>query len=276
MKIIFVSAGNFQSYLIDNIKNLKLFGNNDITVITEKQFFPLLENLSVTLVDTKELNDFNFNKNSHLDRNFRNGFWHLCSLRFFYLYSYIKNNNLTDCIHLENDVITYVNFDELKPCFTHNKVYVTYDSPNRVIPGIIYIPDYIAFQPIIENYNFGLNDMQNLANFDLETLPISLTYYSKNFSDFYSIFDAAAMGQYLGGVDKRNQDGDTRGFVNETCIVKYNNYKFVWYKINNLYIPHLIVDDQLIKINNLHIHSKELYKFMADNPLEEKFIKKIN
>ena len=39
MKIILVSIGNFQEYIIDNIKNLKLFNNNDITVITDNKFF---------------------------------------------------------------------------------------------------------------------------------------------------------------------------------------------------------------------------------------------
>jgi len=99
MKIVLISIKNFQNYIIDNIKNLKLFGNNDICVITEKKFFYLLKNLNVELVDTSSLEDFNYNSNSHLDKNFRNGFWHLCSLRFFYLYSYIKNNKLNILIN---------------------------------------------------------------------------------------------------------------------------------------------------------------------------------
>ena len=39
MKIILVSIGNFQEYILDNIKNLLLFNNNNITVITNKEFF---------------------------------------------------------------------------------------------------------------------------------------------------------------------------------------------------------------------------------------------
>lgn len=284
MKIILVSTGNLQEYIIDNIKNLQLFNNDDIVVITEKKFFKLLINLNVTLIDTSELNDYNFNNKSHLDRQFRNGFWHLCSLRFFYLYSYIKKNNLTDCIHLENDVITYINFDTLLPLIKHNKVYATFDCDTRVIPGILYIPNADAFQPIIDNYNNNINDMENLAKFDervIEPFPIfpiinnELTKFNKNYNDFKCIFDAAAMGQYLGGVDKRNQDGDTRGFINETCVIKYNNYNFFWLYENNLFSPYIIVDGILIKIINLHIHSKQLNNFMANNPKEELLIKKV-
>ena len=235
------------------------------------------------MVDCSKLDDFNYNLNSQLDRNFRNGFWYLCSLRFFYLYSYMKNNNLSDVIHLENDVLTYVNFNDFN--FRNNKVYVTFDCETRVIPGIIYIPNYEAFKPIIENYNFNLNDMENLAiesneNY-IEQFPIFpivdtiINKYNKNFNEFNSIFDTAAIGQYLGGVDSRNISGDTRGFVNETCVIKYDVYKFVWIKTNSLYIPHIIINDNFIRINNLHIHSKDLHNFLAINPIEDKFITKL-
>ena len=283
MQIILVCLKNFQSYILDNINNLLAFDNNDIHVITEVEFFNYFENLPITLVDCSKLDDFNYNLNSQLDRNFRNGFWYLCSLRFFYLYSYMKNNNLSDVIHLENDVLTYVNFNDFN--FRNNKVYVTFDCETRVIPGIIYIPNYEAFKPIIENYNFNLNDMENLAiesneNY-IEQFPIFpivdtiINKYNKNFNEFNSIFDTAAIGQYLGGVDSRNISGDTRGFVNETCVIKYNIYKFVWIKTNSLYIPHIIINDNLIRINNLHIHSKDLHNFLAINPIEDKFISKL-
>lgn len=285
MKIIFVCVGNFQEYILDNIKNLKLFKNNDIVVITEQKFFHYFSD-DIILVDCATLEDYGFNNKSLLDKNFRNGFWHLCSLRFFYLYSYIKTNNFINCIHLENDVITYINFDNFDLNIKHNKLYVTYDCDSRVIPGIIFIPNANSLKSIIEKYNFGLTDMENLAMNDSEPFPIfpivdkNINMLNKNYFDFNSIFDAAAMGQYLGGIDKRNfdvryPDGDSRGFVNETCLVKYNEYKFFWLQKDKLFVPHLIVNNNFIRINNLHIHSKDLHKFIADNPLEDKFIKKI-
>lgn len=284
MKIILVSTGNFQEYIIDNIKNLQAYGNTDIDVITEKHFFNLLDGLNVGLIDTEGLNNYNFNICSQLDKSFRNGFWHLCSLRFFYIYSYIEKYNIKNCIHLENDVISYVNFNKIEHLFNKKRIYVTFDSETRVIPGIMFIPDLETFTPIIQNYNVNLNDMQNLACFNdniIEYLPIiseinEKTIYNKNFNHFNCIFDAAAMGQYLGGIDKRNQDGDTRGFVNETCIIKYNNYSFYWLQEeNNNYAPYVIINNKLVKILNLHIHSKDLYKFQTKNPLEDKYIKKI-
>jgi hypothetical protein len=291
MKIIFVCIGNFQEYILDNIKNLKLFKNDDIVVITEPQFFHYFSDDKTTvLVDCHTLEDFGFNQNSRLDKHFRNGFWHLCSLRFFYLYSYIATNHLTNCIHLENDVMTYINFDNFGNNFQKNdKLYLTYDrttSNSRVIPGIVYIPNATALKSVIENYNYELDDMHNLAKIGGEPLPLfpiideNINQLNINYPQFQSIFDAAAIGQYLGGIDKRNQESpndDTRGFVNETCDIQYNHYQFFWVynKNENLYVPHILVNGDLIQINNLHIHSKDLYKFMANNPFEEKYITKI-
>ena len=294
MQIVLVCLKNFQAYILDNIKNLLAFNNNDIHVITEVEFFNYFENLPIKLVDCCTLDDFSYDLNSQLDRNFRDGFWYLCSLRLFYLYSYIKQNNLIDVIHLENDVLTYVNFNYFN--VRNNKVYVTFDSETRVIPGIIYIPNYEAFKPIIENYNFNLNDMQNLAIVNenyIEPFPIFpildqsiINKYNKNFFEFNSIFDTAAIGQYLGGIDRRNISlhfgptdernitQDTRGTINDTCVIKYNVYKFLWIKNDTLYIPHIIINDNLIRINNLHIHSKDLHNFLAINPIEDKFITK--
>ena len=286
MKIILVSVGNFQEYILDNIYNLSLFGNCDVTVITNAQFFEKFRDLPipVELVDCNNLSDGDFNMESKLDQSFRNGFWHLCSLRLFYVYSYMKTSGAEHCIHLENDVLTYVNFDAMQPKFKENKVYATFDSPTRVIPGILYIPNHAAFAPIIDNYNGRLNDMENLARFDKSViLPLPIfpsilpgdtnNNYTTYFHDFQCIFDAAAMGQYLGGVNPENQPGDTRGFVNETCVVKYNAFKFEWIacvvKYNDfpgLFIPTLIVNNKRYNICNLHIHSKRLTGFLANNP----------
>lgn len=282
MKIILVTTGNFQEYIINNIINLQKFNNNDITVITETLFFPLLEKYNVELIDSSTISDSNFNQTSCLDKNSRNGFWHLCSLRLFYVYSYIKKYNKENCIHLENDVMTYINFDEIKNNFKYNKVYATFDCENRVIPGLIYIPNYLTFEPIINNYSMNLNDMENLAKHDeniIIPLPIidfsAVTFdkLNKYYNDFKCIFDAAAMGQYLGGIDPINQPGDTRGFINETCLIKYNNYQFYWLFNNGLYLPYILINGKLIKVINLHIHSKRLNDFMATHPNENKLIK---
>ena len=277
MIIIFVCIGNFQEYILDNIKNLYLHDNKNIHVITEKDFFKNFNIFpEIKLIDKDDLDDFNFNNKSNLDKNFRNGFWHLCSLRLFYLYSYIEKHNIYNCIHIENDVLLYYNLDNI--LFNSDKLCVPFDCEWRVIPSVIYIPSPNNLKYILDNYDSDKNDMDNLAKHSeniIERLPIFNdinNVLSKNFNSYNIIFDAAAIGQYLGGVDERNIGGDTRGFVNETCLIKYNNYSFYWKKINNLYYPFININNELIQIFNLHIHSKKLNLFLSDNPIEKKFI----
>ena len=270
INIILVSTGILQEYIVDNIKQLLKF-NFKIHVITESKFFNVLDQFpTVHKINSDDLMG-NFESKSGLDKGFRDGFWHNCSKRLFLLYNCMKTHDIKNVIHLENDVLLYDNLDYV----FENKVYLTMDHENRCIPGIIYIPTFDLLTNLITNYNYDKNDMINMAKFYhanrdiVTTFPIidnsiASSMYNENFSKFNSIFDAAAIGQYLGGVDPRNIKGNTVGFVNETCVIKFNNYAFEW--VNS--IPHIKIKNRLIRINNLHIHCKNLKKFSIENKLD--------
>ncbi len=285
-QVILVSTGVFQSYITTNIDQLLKFDFN-IHVIIDNNFFDHMEKYKhlVHLVDASKLCT-DFDNKSNLDKNFRNGFWHNASKRMFILNAYMKQHRIKNVIHLENDVLLYSDmnyeFDE--------KMYVTMDSNTRCIPGIMYIPNHELFNKLIENYNYSKNDMENLGIFfnnnrnmvnafpiinNSNSIGTTKTIYNEHFEKFNGIFDGAAIGQYLGGVDPRNIPGDTCGFVNETCVIKYNKYKFKWLKKGSHYFPHIEINNDMIPINNLHIHSKTLEKFSMNDPIENKFIKKI-
>jgi len=280
-EVVLISTGVFQSYMKTNVQQLLKFDFN-IHVIIDPVFFNSMEEYKtrVTLVDSSTLQT-DFDSKSLLDKQFRDGFWNNASKRLFILNEYMKQQGLKHVIHLENDVLLYSNmnydFDE--------KIYITMDAENRCIPGILYIPNHELFDRLIQEYDYSKNDMENLAIFYhrhkdiVATFPIidnsvEPSIYNHMFERFNSIFDGAAIGQYLGGVDPRNIPGDTIGFVNETCIFKFNNYQFKWLKKNEHYIPHIQINNRMIQINNLHIHSKFLHKFTMDNPTENKVITK--
>jgi hypothetical protein len=77
--------------------------------------------------------------------------------------------------------------------------------------------------------------------------------FTRHAKEFNCLFDAAAVGQYIGGVDPRNISGNTIGIINETSVFKCNKAKVQW--INN--IPHL----NNLPLVNLHIHSKDLKRW---------------
>jgi hypothetical protein len=71
------------------------------------------------------------------------------------------------------------------------------------------------------------------------------------------------MGQYLGGIDPRNNPEDTVGYINDKCVIKYDRSQFIWHTpTDNIKKPFLKVDNTFIPIFNLHIHSKKLGLFV--------------
>ena len=280
-EVVLVSTGVFQSYMKTNVDQLLKFDFN-IHAIIDRDFFDSMEEYKtrITLVDSSTLQT-DFDSKSMLNKDFRDGFCNNTSKRLFILNEYMKQKGLKNVIHLENDVLLYsdMNYD------LDEKIYITMDEENRCVPGIVYIPNHELFDRLIQEYNYSKDDMVNLAIFYnrhrdiVNTFPIidnsvQPSIYNKEFERFHSIFDAAAMGQYLGGVDPRNIPGDTTGFVNETCIIQYDKFQFKWMKNGGHYVPHILINNNWIQVNNLHIHSKRLKEFSMDNPIENKVITK--
>jgi hypothetical protein len=283
MHIILTCLNNFQDYILDNIHQLIQLGHNSIYVITNSHFFSNFDNYlsQINLIDVDLLNEeYHFYENTTLNKDFRNGFWALTSFRFFYISAFMQKYNIDDVIHLENDVLIYYNCDTLKNYFDKNHIYLPFDTFSRNIASIMYIPNVDIFKNILDNYDFTKNDMENFYYIKkkigfIKTLPIFIknkhlsneqNFVSENSDIFPFIFDAAAIGQYLGGVDPKNINGNTKGFINETCVIKYNNYK-IWldHETNK---PFILIEDKVIPIFNLHIHSKNLQPFLLSR--EEK------
>lgn len=275
MKIVLVMLNNLQSYIFDNIQHLKHHDNSDITVITDKKFNTLFENNGINIINIEDLIPDYINVVSRSNNTFRNGFWELTSYRFTALYEYMKQHNMNNIIHIENDVLIYKNIDTIN-FHNMNKLLLTMDSKNRCIPGLMFIPTNEVLKKCLDLFNTSLNDMQNFSNCYytlsdcIDTLPIFLEdnkndvtkMTTKNFKYYDSIFDAAAIGQYLGGIDPRNKSGDTRGFINETCVIDYSKYTFIWKTENDKKFPYIVVNNNEYPIVNLHIHCKELKKFI--------------
>lgn len=281
MNVVLVSIGNFQEYILSNIKQLVRLGHQNIYVITNRAFFGRFSEYAekVRLIDASTLEDkFQYHNKTRMNVNFRDAFWVFTSSRFFYIYAFMRQYEIEDVIHLENDVPIYYNCDILKPCLIDKYLYIPMDCYSRAIASIVYIPNEKILEKVLNLYEFDKNDMDNfsiIANkipecFNLFPIcPWDVdhseheSYVTQNYKNFEIIFDAAAMGQYLGGVDPRNIPGDTTGFINETCIIKYDKYQFEWKEEDNVRRPFLVTEDgNWVRIFNLHIHCKDLEKFI--------------
>jgi hypothetical protein len=274
--LVLVCLENFQEYILTNIAQLLRLGHTEIYVLTNQHLFHEFEPFSniLKLVDVETLDDpFNFKGKSTLDKGFRCGFWFHTSARFFVIHAFMVKYGLKDVIHIENDVLLYYNVDEEFVYGTDKKLYIPFDTFERNIASIVYIPDADIFSKILEHYDFGKNDMcnfseirkrtqliQNLPIFVSDDTTLEKAFITNGFQKY--IFDAAAIGQLVGGVDPRNVGGDTRGFVNETCVIKYNNEgNIIWKLADGFTKPFLRMKELDIPIFNLHIHCKDLASY---------------
>lgn len=264
---------------------------------TKFDYLNVINVIPLSILEMNSSNNMTFNNYKQIVTQkfenlseFRNGFWISTTARFFYIAIFMKMFNIKRAFHIENDIMMYDSFDNLYNyvCDTFNikyvnKICMVQDAPDRVIPSLLFFPDansidiltqYITNQ--LSNSGNFLNDMNILGSFDdklqLPVLPDKLHKNTK------IIFDGAALGQYLGGVDYRNlpnandpivcYNNPSRGFVNETSVIKPNNYHFSKSKVilDHLHVPvriPILYDSNAYEIANLHIHSKQLYQFSS-------------
>lgn len=216
--------------------------------------------------------------------HFRNGFWRLSLERFFYLADFIQGNSLKNVFHTENDIMMYTNLNVIKENIKsvysqQDTLYILKDSPTRGIGSFMFSftknpwIDFCQFVNSQLKTKFS-NDMTMLGTFpNCITLPDSPNH---SFSPNLGIFDAACIGQYLGGTDPRKGDGvefedtetqfdnPTKGFINETSVFKPNVCRYMNVNDRGIKKWMLITDNgSKYPIHNLHIHSKNLYEFSS-------------
>jgi hypothetical protein len=86
--------------------------------------------------------------------------------------------------------------------------------------------------------------------------------FSNNFEKFNSVFDPSSYGQHIDGTPDNNTPGWVAPKNLHRAIDPYLYSKEINIVFENK-LPYIEYNDKLIKLNNLHIHSKQTYKFTA-------------
>lgn len=283
-------------YVWDCIRQIRLFNDNPIYLIVNIYNIginlPKVLRYKVRLVYAETLIPSSVHKKYQKNTS-NKWFWRFTTERFFFVSELMQKRGLCNVLHLENDNLIYCRVDDYLEQFQNlngdQMIGVTRDSNHRCIGGIVYIPakealdGYLAF--VAENPE--LNDMQSLSDY-LETqqcsyLPVVYDEYESthemtnqlgqsleekyHFSacskSFGAVFDAAALGQYIGGIDKIHNSGDSRGFINETACYNPKLMGCEWRIIEGKKVPVIQGEDYFYRVFNLHMHCKELYKYLS-------------
>lgn len=289
-----------QARLFNPNAQIILIANQAPIIQNDKQIQEVLDSQNIKTVFCEDLamskNHQIFLRETPLDKNYRDGFWRYATERFFYLEELMIQESLRNVFHIENDNMLYVNLEDLLPVFMqYTNIAAIFDSDTRCIPNFMYFAHSKALSRLMKYWtiNVGkhLNDMEIPLHFKnqygrsvLDYLPVLMPDYLKKyqlksyvgeytakdpyvfcnkFELFQSVFDGAALGQYLGGIDPRNGESKP-GYINETCLFNPSYYDYTWIiDEEGRSVPYLIFDNKLYRINNLHLHSKNLKDFKS-------------
>ena len=303
LSLVFIHIGqNLPSYLPDALFQARLFSKGKIFLIANKNALNQyvddkklsIQKIAIESIPKTKAHEV-FIKASTLDHNFRGGFWLYASERFLVLDDFMQQYNEAPLVHMENDTLLYTNLEELEPVLMgcYPGIAAVFDNDERCIPCFVYVANKKVMHNLanlfVQLAPSGKNDMQVLSFFKkeykemIDNLPLIMskyvdkhslkdsvgrgvsdpTCYWKNIDLFNSIFDAAALGQYLGGIDPRNALLGP-GFINESCVFNPSHLQFEWIVDNKgRKIPFAVFEDEKYRINTLHIHCKDLKKFLS-------------
>ncbi len=227
-----------------------------------------------------------FCESSELNREWRYGFWRYTTERLFVLEDFCAWKGVHEVIHLENDNMIYFRLENLLPTLRqeYTGLAAPYLGKGEMTFGILYVKDLAALSNL-NTFLLGMrhtkeNEMKLGCHFFLENsgeadfLPVvsnecevrdnDVRMATAHGSEFRGVFDAAAYGQYLGGIDERNGDGLNVGFVNETAAYRADQFKYEWTHFEgSLRFPTIHRHGNSWPIYVLHIHSKRLEEFAS-------------
>jgi len=288
MIVAYCFIGKLPEYAIDTVYQTRLFYDGPIYFIIsdiESIYVNELKLHNVTIVDYKDVKYSEFN--NCIDKNIHR-FEYIPNLvgreklfiysfeRFAVLYKTMLLYNLSDVFFLELDNLIYDNPLKWESEFSKKRMAYMYEKVERCSSGICYIKDsnilcnfldYCMF--FIETTNTHLNEMLALYNFwelNKEYVQILPTHWlsngsiiSENYNNYQSVFDSASIGIYLGGLDPYHTQGvivkNVKWWASE---IDYTPYKYKWEKDDKgRNIPY-VYNNTWLRINNLHIHSKDL------------------
>ena len=305
--------GNLPHYTEYCLKQLRLWNpHEDIYFcINEKinsNFIDIIKLYDIKIVDIDNLNKsayYNLFLSNYLNTS-NNNLWKYSMERFFVVEECMKKYNLKNVIHLELDNLVYFNIIEMTELIykanLHNNILIPSDNETRFIAGVCYIPNISQLNLLNEyfsKYAYNRAEMETIMEYSkknnncIKTLPtVGKDYpyelqpdegiriqdkerFSKFVEDFEGIFDAAAIGQYMFGIDPIHNRNNTDGFINPHCCFKISKTQLKWEKVSliskrDLYRLSIKYSNKnnWYPVYNLHVHNKSLYRGMSDKITE--------
>lgn len=265
---------NYIKYSLNTIlsidKDANIYFSSDIPIRYKNITY--LAFSDITSDKTKEIENIDIYKDTNYENN---PLWKNSLMRIFYLSDMSEKLDIESFVHFDLDVLIYKPFSDIKNYFRKNKLNITPCTDNEIIFGYSYIDGLDNYKKITDSiFNYIVNQ-KSFRKEKLNEMKI-LSEICKNEPDLFNllpilpseeennIFDPASYGQYLGGLDGKPRKlfskpwaGDHhyvgKEILNRRIKVKFRNNQ-----------PVVIKKNKKFDLVNLHIHSKELHKFLPN------------
>jgi len=292
--VLFHSGKELPVYLKYAFKQIRIF-NPFVTVyfLTDTHLLgnPIFLKYNVLAVDKDLFYSDKVGQLASLCTNPTDHFWTITTTRLVYIENFLKKYNLTNVYHFENDILLYCPLEEHHERFQRLYSYlaITPGGPDRNMTGFLYIKNSDALSLMTQffidlrkahtleelkaKYKTDMvHEMSLMKMYEVEKGEGYLSYlpilpfgeYAKLYDVFNSIFDPASWGQFVGGASTGIPGAKGPDHYIGQVLIEHPEYSVIWKEDDKgRKIPYFKYEHNEVKINNLHIHSKNLHKYMS-------------
>ena len=284
MQYLFFYYGEIPKYVFLTLNNiLNIEENAEIFLVTDQKINSKYINV-LDISKTNLLEKLSTINDSYIKLNMDfNPLWATSLLRVFALQSLKNYFKVDKFVHFDTDVLIYKSFaDTLKDYkFPESKISITPNDYKSLVFGYSYFPNKELIDELIDMLNRNLSDLDSIKSKYTHGGDISemrhLGLLNQMYPEFFNllpvlpydnhkvIFDPAGYGQYLNGshIRRGNYIFKRRWVSMEHIVGSELKSKRIKLKFNEN--PFVIYDKKKIELVNLHIHSKNILKFLPAN-----------
>lgn len=265
-------TGNFPNHLPYCIRQIiETNPQSKVYFITDVDF--PIKNLPLEVIPTTSLKVPDIG-NYYIKDAYSN-LWRNSVLRLFYIEALMEQNNITDVIHFDNDVLIYKNLDDIAHKFNNFDCAITSHFKNEFVFGFSFIKNAQHLNKInaklLELVLMGENELKTFITgmpHEMRLLGYIQQQYglidflpiipegegSENYKSLSLCFDPSSYGQYLGGLSPERHHIIGNNILDGNVIVKFDK---------DSKIPKAMYRNIPFEIVNLHIHCKRLEDFVS-------------
>lgn len=271
MRVVFVHIGENPTPTLHSaaeVAKLSLPESEIILISDQESLLEIFPGTAIRL-NHEEIKPFlnHFIKKNKELKNLAGGYWLNTLMRIFALNQVAQMNPSEPILHLESDVYLYAHEGELgKFDFCQDLVSYPRLSGSRGVASIFYSPNSETMHKFSKKLSAILFQNQKIVN-DMDLLGVALNtglavelpsrpHFEGYLSGNRYIFDGAALGQYLLGIDPIHTNGSVvSGYQNADYSLDISSFKWSIPRRGQLIFTIQNMDYQIL---NLHAHSKEI------------------